>query len=262
MENEPEDYGSKDDDQFCLVHPQGVSLNFKGGAGAGYKAKWIQEMVSIAIENASWHGITLNAGRPNNADGNCIFEAVVDHINDRSCFNEQITESVDLLRKIWLTEAEALVFNFTTGLGRPVSQFVEEWNHLKMSRTYASDLGDFVLPAVAHCTQKDILIFNGDECLNPDPVYVIEASRLGNRQANTDIPVVLAYNGTHYESLLPYTESDTQKSVSLKRQVLNNEYSIKKGDIPVFKPFLKQNHEENDASLKNLHGNSTLFKYH
>ena len=71
----------------------------------------------------------------NNADGNCIFESVVDNINSRPCFRESWSGSPDYIRKSWLDEAECLVWNFTGGLGRSYELFLA----LKTLRLFSAD---------------------------------------------------------------------------------------------------------------------------
>ena len=48
----------------------------------------INPMVTKAIENAEFHGIRLHQGISNLADGDCIFESVIDSVNTRDCFEE------------------------------------------------------------------------------------------------------------------------------------------------------------------------------
>ena len=204
---------------------------------------------TVAIKNAAWHGINLKPGWPNNADGNCIIEAIVDNVNNRNCFNENFSGSPDSLRYLWLTKAERHVYNFTGGLLRPLDEFKSEWAQLKTSRSYECDFGDFVPHAIAHCIQKDILIFNSHICVNRDPIYVVEASKLDNRTANTPIPIILAYNGVHYESLLPMKEEDIEKSIALKIQYINNQYTFTKNDIPVFQS-LQENQAQKHSNSK------------
>ena len=74
-----------------------------------------QSIISIAIRNAIWHGIKLHHGGYNNADGNCIFESIVQNVNSRPCFGEYIPGSADLHRQLWLSERETLVWKFTGG---------------------------------------------------------------------------------------------------------------------------------------------------
>ena len=84
--------------------------------------------------------------------------------------------------------------------------------------------------AIAHCVKKDILLFN-TTFKSFLPVYVIEASRLSGRLPNSDIPIVVAYNGRHYESLIPDTEEDVAKTIDLSSHFLNNNYENNKADF-------------------------------
>ena len=116
----------------------------------------------------------------------------------------------------------------------PEEAFREQWNILKQSGSYEYDLGDYVLAAIAHCTREDILIFNTRSDGPYDPIFVVKASLLGGRPASTDIPVLLAYDTVHFEGLVPNTTSDVEKTIELKNKYLQNEYSTRKQDIPVF----------------------------
>ena len=74
----------------------------RGGAGDdGYDF-----MIERAISNAMIHGINLQAGVRNLADGNCAFETVIDSINTRECFNETLDGDPDEWRLIWMSEVE------------------------------------------------------------------------------------------------------------------------------------------------------------
>ena len=52
----------------------------------------ISQMVIKAIENAKFHNINLVPGTRNPALGDCIFESVIDNINRRDCFEENLIE--------------------------------------------------------------------------------------------------------------------------------------------------------------------------
>ena len=194
----------------------------------------IQSMVAIAIANAKFHDIQLHHARPNNANGDCAFEAVEDNINLRPCFKDKIRGSPEYIRRKWLDETENLVFLFCGGGGLSRVDFKEEWEKLKQPRAYEYDFADYVLPAIAHCTKKDILIFNTKPDGPFDPIFVVEASKLGGQAANTDIPVLLAYNNAHFESLIPDSDLDQIKTIDLKNLYLSNNYTTKKEDIPIF----------------------------
>ena len=188
-------------------------------------------MVDIAISNAKFHGIDLHHGVPNLSNGDCAIEAVSDNISTRQEFHEVYNGDAQFHRRQWMEEAEELVLSYS---GMPEEVFREQWNILKQSGNYEYDLGDYVLAAIAHCTRKDILIFNTRADGPFDPIFVVQASLLGDRPPSTDIPVLLAYDTVHFEGLVPNTSSDLEKTIELKNKYLRNEYSIKKQDIPVF----------------------------
>ena len=134
-------------------------------------------MVYTSIENAKFHGINVHHGDPNNASGDCAFEAVADNISFRSCFSEIICSDAISNRKVWLDKTEDLVFNFCGGAGMSESDFRKEWDLLKQPGFYEHALGDYILPAIAHCTQKDILIFNTELEGSYDPIFVVQSSK-------------------------------------------------------------------------------------
>ena len=53
-------------------------------------------MINRAMHNAKCHGIKLIPGRLNAADGNYAFDAIINNINDRECFEEKLNESKQL----------------------------------------------------------------------------------------------------------------------------------------------------------------------
>merc|ERR1712208_55159 len=119
-----------------------------------------------------------------------------------------------------------------------------EFKILKETRAYEMELGDLIVPGIAHCTRKNILIFNTSE-LAHSPIYVIPASKFGGT-ANTDIPVCLAYNQVHYEGLVPCSNEDIEKTIDLTQQFLNGEYNILMENIPIFK------HQRIESIMRNL----------
>ena len=121
------------------------------------------------------------------------------------------------------------------------AEWTEAWSVLKESGAYEYRLGDLVLPGIAHCTRKDVLIFNTSPAAFC-PVYVVQASTFGG-SANSDIPVCLAYDQSHYEALVPDTNEDIQKSIELKDQYIRGEYSVRMKDIPALRAKISVNKE-------------------
>ena len=70
-----------------------------------YIISWFKiENDSFFQASAHRHGINLRQGRPNPGTGDCAFEATIYNINDRSCFGEKLTNSIDWYRRIFVTD--------------------------------------------------------------------------------------------------------------------------------------------------------------
>ena len=193
----------------------------------------VKPIVERGIENAKSHGINVHHGVANLASGDCALESMIDGISTRKCFEESYDGTPEFWRNKWFTEVESLAFAFyDAGMSRP--EWKAEWNHLKISGQYEYVLGDLMLPAIAHCTKKDVLIFNTSPRAHA-PIFVVEASTLGQRPPNTEIPVLLAYDQSHYESLVPDTEEDIRRTVELKNRFLEGTYTKSVGEIPVLR---------------------------
>ena len=62
------------------------------------------EIFHKAIESAKKHNIKMKAGRKDRGYGNCVFEAVINNINDRSCYIDNLRQSPNWYRHIWMKE--------------------------------------------------------------------------------------------------------------------------------------------------------------
>ena len=188
-------------------------------------------IIKIAVENAKSHGINVHVGVLNLGNGNCIFESIIDSINTRNCFQDTIDGTPDDLRTIWLDEVEKIAYDkWNHGLTR--DEWEAKWSVLKFHRTYECELGDLVLPGIAHCVKKDVLIFNTSPQAH-SPVYFVPSSMLAGQANNTEVPICLAYDQTHYEPLVPDTEEDVEKTIQLKQDFIRGTYEKQMNDIPV-----------------------------
>ena len=206
------------------------SVRLRGGAGVSGLST--SNLIASAVHSAKKHGINLCAGELNKADGNCAFDAVISNINQRICFPSKLSLPSSVYRQIWITELEALSSRYPTlGAGYSNEERIENWNRLKKSGEYEIEFfGDLVMNAIAKGCNKDILIFN-TSVNAADPIYVIQANEFGGF-VDSDIPVVLAYNQVHYESMHPATEFDVEKTKKLMKDYIEGTYSFKQKDIP------------------------------
>ena len=64
-------------------------------------------MFKDAIYVARQYGIKVNPGgeeTQNNADGNCLYESIMDNINSRKCFSEKLKDVPQQYRMVWNME--------------------------------------------------------------------------------------------------------------------------------------------------------------
>ena len=106
------------------------------------------------------------------------------------------------------------------------------WQEMKESGVYERGIfGDLMLFGISCGMKKVLLIFNTSLDSPHDPIYVIDPSKFGV-EPDTQIPIVLAYNMSHYESVHPADKSDEEKSVNLVNQYVTGSYMYGKKDLP------------------------------
>ena len=188
-------------------------------------------MVSQAIESARKHGIDLCWGLPNNASGNCAFEAVINNVNARSCYEDKLPLDVRTYRHQWMTELQQASVNHPTlGAGFTDEEKEEYWQLLKRSGVWNVEFfGDLIVNGIARGSRKNLLIFNTNIEAG-SPIYAIEATEFGG-SIDSPIPVVLAYDGFHYESMHPVSETDIVSTMRLFDMYISGEYGFQRQDI-------------------------------
>ena len=225
-------------------------VRLRGGAGNSGSSK--STIIKRAIESARKHGINLEQGKLNKADGNCAFDAVLYNINHRECFQDKLQLDSEVYRQIWVTELESESSKYPRlGAGYSEEERKRNWNLLKQSGVYEVDFfGDYVMNAIAKGCHKNILIFN-TSVVAADPIYVIRAAEF-NGFTDCEIPVVVGYDQTHYESLHPSTEADILKTIDLVNSYTAGTYGYTKKDLPILLSLtdkVDKNNYENEFPL-------------
>ena len=188
-------------------------------------------MIRRAIISSKNHGINLKHGSPNPGKGDCSFEAVIQNINDRSCYTEKLPMTIDWYRRIWAKDMENRTINTSLNIYSR-QEWRDGWEGMQNPGTYERGIfGDLMLPGIACGVRKYLLIFNTNINTPHDPIYIIDPSNFDVRP-DTNIPVVLAYNMSHYESMEPCTDHDTQSTVALVKEYLEGRYRYNRYDLP------------------------------
>jgi len=183
-----------------------------------------RSMVMSAIKTAARMGIGLTEGEPVEALGNCLLESVKGNIGDRDIFQEKIEESIDDLRENVVKEGERVI----GASPYRIEDYSDEdwalgWAQLRISGIWDVEyFGDLMIIALAHVIGKNILLINSDAPPGSTPVTVVLGDRFG-KPLNSEHPVILAYSGTHYESLIPVLDRDEMRSRRIIKKYINGE---------------------------------------
>ena len=106
------------------------------------------------------------------------------------------------------------------------------WKQMLIPGTYERGIfGDLMLPGIACGVRKILLIFNTNLNSPHDPIYIVDPLQF-NVRPDTEIPIVLAYNMAHYESMHPCTPADIQLTVNLITQYQEGRYQFRRSDLP------------------------------
>ena len=153
------------------------------------------EIVTKAIKSAGKHNIKIIAGRRDRGYGNCLFEAVINNINDRGCFDEKLRQTPNWYRRNWMNEMmeKLLSGSCPWNPGYTRQEIREGFKKIQESGVYEIDyFGDMMIAGIACGIQKRILIFNTSENLLHDPLSVVDPKFFDVRIDIKDItPVVV-----------------------------------------------------------------------
>ena len=192
----------------------------------------IYKMITRAKSSGLFHGINMRHGSPNPGQGDCAFEAIIQNNNDRSCFVTKYPMNINFYRKIWTKEmADRTVNSPYNTLGS--HNWYKGWKEMSMPGVYERGIfGDLILPGIACGIKKILLIFNTSLKSPHDPIYVIDPSNF-NVSPDTQIPILLAYNLVHYESMEPCSNSDIEATIKLVKDYQTGRYQFSRKDFPL-----------------------------
>ena len=205
-------------------HPQNESLLSQNiNLETYFDDKLITER---AKASAMKHGIKLREGTPNSANGDCAFESTIYNVNDRDSFPDKLHFSPDYYRRIWMTDVKNRILHYQTWNIYSVTEWEDGWADMMVSGVYEREIfGDLMWLGIACGVRKFILIFNTSLEAPHDPIYVCDPRKFGV-EPDSQIPVVLAYDLSHYESMHPVDQQDTFKTIELVDKYLSGNYEF------------------------------------
>ena len=180
-----------------------------------------------------FYGQELRLGVENNAAGDCSIEVCMDQLNFRPEFDEMRLDEGEpqFYREKWFREIERVAWGTVFSEDYTESEWKTGWEFMRQPRNYEHALGDMVMAGIAHCNRVDILVIytNANAFRSFD---LVRADTFGGGPAVVDAPIIVAYNGTHYESLVPVDAVASDRSVEFKRAILRDEVnSVISGNV-------------------------------
>ena len=169
----------------------------RGGAGGVSK---LQEIAVRLAHRILPTPFCIQPGQPNPATGNCLFESAVFNISDRPelALFGRMTDTILDCRTLWVTQFQTQIPIFAPDLDAFTA---EQWDKLKKDGVWDDNIGDLMPFCIAYATKKRILILHAYDTAEV-PLSIVEPEQFG-QDRDCDIPICLAYNKTHYESLHP-----------------------------------------------------------
>ena len=182
-----------------------MGKRMRGGAGG-------VGLTDLAVRLATRLGFCITAGTPNPAVGNCLIESAVFNINDRPELSElgAIEDTIQECRDLWVTQFKTKIPIFRPELDAFTD---EQWAEIRRDGVWNTPLGDLMPFCISFATKKRILILNCSSVLRV-PLSIVEPEEFG-QDHDCDIPILLAYNGNHYESVHPASDEDIQKTIEM-----------------------------------------------
>ena len=103
------------------------------------KISSVQPMIDRAIAIANYYGLNLQAGIPNNADGDCILEVVIDQLLTRKCFQSIFEEKYNeggrqFYQEKWFSEVEQVAWGTNWSVGFTQEEWKSGWEKMRNPR--------------------------------------------------------------------------------------------------------------------------------
>ena len=86
-----------------------------------------------------------------------------------------------------------------------------QWEELKKTGVFLTELADITMVAIARGSKKDILKINTHHKAD-SPIYAIRAEEYEGRIRDISNQLIVDYDGSHYESLEPIGNTDSKRT--------------------------------------------------
>ena len=120
-----------------------------------------------------------------------------------------------------------------------------EWDQIRQDKIYETNLWDICIVAASRAIKKDIMVFNTNKKCAMAPITLICAKEFSGGELGDINPIILAYNGTHYEILETITHRDDNRAIEIAQLIKSNNYVLDNSHI---QGMAKVSHNRNDQT--------------
>lgn len=252
----------------CVTLERGLLYSRGGAADNSNNTDEEEEeesMVDVAIQIAAVVNIILE---PNIATGKgkgeCLFEASLSQFDTRPKLGQLLTYETQAWRDFTVDtiEANECAFNLYSiqesgEIGSKFKQWKRDLCQLRQPGQFKCTAGDLMPLGLAARLARNLLVINTNAKHYNDVITVHLAATLGG-QAMDNCPILLCYDGNHYEGLCPKTDEDERKVIDwtcnayIKRVVFELESGAQRVILPDLKNFTTLVEETIDGDIPDL----------
>ena len=183
----------------------------------------------------------------NNADGNCLWEALIYNILYRQCIKSKTKESHRQLRKRSLDKAQIDTQNKKLPF-IPDHTTLADWEHIKKDKIYETELGDICIVAASRALKRDIMVFNTCKQTGAAPITLISAEEYRGGVLGDKNPLLLAYDSVHFESIETISQQDEIRAIELAQLIKSGQYMLNNSHV---QEMTKISHNTDKRNTKN-----------
>mgnify|MGYP002629293857 CR=1 FL=1 len=231
-----------------------------------------QLMLARAMSIASGQGAQLMPTIATQGRGDCLIEACINQFHDRPQFGELCDQEPQFWRALavnYIEDSERAFMMYShnaAGRGSKLDQWRHDCKLLRVSGEFQCRAGDLMPLGLAANLCRNILVINVQDDVEANPFTVHLANTLGGR-ADATSPIVLCYDGNHYEGLRPVAAEDELQVAWLTLQTAISQLvgELKSGAVTTLLPdigsltlLLGENHTRMDGTLPELHAGFRL----
>ncbi|KAG5848184.1 hypothetical protein ANANG_G00095770 [Anguilla anguilla] len=194
-----------------------------------------EELKRIVLESARRHGAPLIPWVGTFGRGSCQLESFFDQINRRPEFADHPLRDPYRTTAYWrnrLADALAQCAEARALSGLSDGAWGEFLQPLRTSGTWASDVGDYVLPGLAHLFRVHVLVYQTFyNPRQPTPIVVVPATVFGAEPFGRN-PVILGWNSSRYENFVCTSDESLRRTAELVEEWRSGAYAVSVHDVP------------------------------